>query len=409
MALRLKRIMERLGLVQYDMTQAVRQTGLRGAPALSQAAACAIINHGRFPLRTLRTDFDAQISDWLSAAGATPEELAGWMQLEDGSSPPAGPVIGRYAGIAPSAESDMLPAAENLTPLARRHFGLFRDPFGAELEDADYVFVWPDFRYCREALRSAARHGGFVGIRAESGAGKTTLKEDLIEWISREGLHVNVIEPYVVGMTDTERQGDLLKSTDISAAVVMHLAPLSTVPLTPQRRFQQAHRLLLDARRAGATNLLFMEEAHALPITTLKQLKRWRELKDGLRPLLGIALVGQPELAVKLSGAAVREVAQRCELVDLLPLDEHIRPYIEHRLARVDRKAADLFEDDVYPALRELLRVDQGAGRPGISLCYPLATNNACKRALNRAAEMHLPKVTGELVAALRGGRRRGR
>lgn len=404
MALRLKWVMERLGLVQYDLTQAVRQTGLRGAPQISQTAANDLINHGRFPTRTAREDIVAQITTWLEGAGATPEEIAASFETDDGTPLPSS--RGRNAR---TMESDMLPSAENLTPLARKHFGIFVDPFGAELQTADDVFTWPDFRYCREALRSAARHGGFVGIKAESGAGKTTLKEDLLEWINREGLAVNVIEPYVVGMADSVRQGDALKSTDISTAVVMHLAPLSPVPLNPQRRFAQAHRLLRDSRRAGASNLLFVEEAHALPVSTLKQLKRWRELKDGLRPLLGIALVGQPELAVKLAGAAVREVAQRCELVDLLPLDDHLQPYVEHRLARIDKKACDVFEDDAYAAMRALLRVDQGTGRPGISLSYPLATNNLCKKALNLAAELGLPKVTGELVANLRGGRRRGR
>ena len=65
-----------------------------------------------------------------------------------------------------------------------------------------------------------------------------------------------------------------------------------------------------------------IEEAHGLPLPTLKHLKRFFELKNGFERLLGIVLIGQTELAQKLSenNPAVREVVQRCEVVTLLPL-----------------------------------------------------------------------------------------
>lgn len=59
-----------------------------------------------------------------------------------------------------------------------------------------------------------------------------------------------------------------------------------------------------------------------MPLPTLKHLKRFFELKRGFERLLGIVLIGQIELAVKLSenNPAVREVVRPCEVVTLQPL-----------------------------------------------------------------------------------------
>ncbi|MFP4733744.1 AAA family ATPase, partial [Pasteurella multocida] len=85
----------------------------------------------------------------------------------------------------------------------------------------------------------------------------------------------------------------------------------------------QLHRVLKDSARAGNQHVLIIEEAHSLPVPTLKHLKRFFELEDGFKKLLSIVLVGQPELKLKLSerNFEVREVVQRCEIVTLEPLD----------------------------------------------------------------------------------------
>ena len=39
------------------------------------------------------------------------------------------------------------------------------------MQGADDVFTTPDIRYVREALYQTARHGGFMAVIGESGAG----------------------------------------------------------------------------------------------------------------------------------------------------------------------------------------------------------------------------------------------
>ena len=93
-----------------------------------------------------------------------------------------------------------------LTPEARAHFALPRNPFQDDVQSSDDVFQTASVRYVRATLKDCAQHHGFVAIVGESGAGKTTLAEDLEERIRADGLDILVIRPYVLAM----EQNDLL-------------------------------------------------------------------------------------------------------------------------------------------------------------------------------------------------------
>lgn len=296
----------------------------------------------------------------------------------------------------------MLWAAQTMTPEARTRFGLFRNPFLADLQGPEDVYLWPDFRYAREAMWDAAKHGAFRAIVGESGSGKSTLREDLAERIKREKQAIILIEPYVVGMEESDGKGKPLKSAQIAEAMVRALDPHASLRSMPDARFHQAHKALIASSQAGYRHLLIIEEAHCLPLATLKHLKRWRELRDGLRSLLGIILIGQQELAGKLDGRnpAVREVAQRCEVVELLPLDAHVPEYIQHKLARAGVAPEKIYRADAYDALRARLTLTRGEGKEARprSMCYPLALNNLCVRSMNAAAEVGASVVSGDIV-----------
>ncbi|HBU7864623.1 TPA: AAA family ATPase, partial [Escherichia coli] len=112
----------------------------------------------------------------------------------------------------------------------------------------------------------------------------------------------------------------------IAEAIISTIAPLESIKRSQDARFRQLHRVLKDSSQAGFSHVLVIEEAHSLPIPTLKHLKRFFELESGFKKLLSIVLIGQPELADKLSerNMEVREVVQRCEVVELLPLDNSL-------------------------------------------------------------------------------------
>ena len=302
----------------------------------------------------------------------------------------------------PYEEDPMLLQKENLTPEARKHFNLTRSPFVDEVQTPEDVFQSPSIRFARAALTDCAQHNGFIALVGESGAGKSTLAEDLEERIRAEHRDIVVFRPYVQGMSENDRQGKTLKSGSIAESIVFALDPHARVSLSAQARFRQIHELLKSSAQTGRRHLLLIEEAHDLPVATLKHLKRFLELKDGLRRLMGIAMIGQPELRKRLTtqNAEVREVAQRCEIVELEPLNNELEAYIKHKLARFSVKYEDVFAPDAAEAMRNrLVYVPRGGTQAhAISICYPQVVNNLVCRAMNAAALNGMDKVDAQVI-----------
>ena len=302
-----------------------------------------------------------------------------------------------------SEDENMLLRKATLTQAARQAFGLARDPFNDEIHSADDVFATPDIRYVREAMYQTAAHGGFVAVVGESGAGKSTLREDLADRIQREGRPIMMIEPYVLAMEDNDIKGKTLKAVHIAEAVLEAVAPGESPKRSPEARFRQIHRALQESAKAGNKHVLVIEEAHGMPLPTLKHLKRFFELKQGFERLLGIVLIGQTELAQKLSenNPAVREVVQRCEVVTLQPLtDGKLEGYLKHKFARAGADIAAVLDDSAIDAISERLNQRQRTQRGVVetSLLYPLAVNNLVSAAINQAAELGFDKVDGDMV-----------
>ena len=349
---------------------------------ISRPAVSQLINHGIWPARNadaIATGIDTFLLDKGAANNA-------WREYEQ-------PTQDK-----PEETLAMLLRKINLTPQARRHFQLAGDPF-AEPVSADEVFLSPDIRYVRESMYQVARNGGFMAVIGESGAGKSTLREELQDRIRREEQAVIIIEPYVLAMEGTDQIGKTLRAQHIGEAIMACVDPLAKTKSSPEARFRQVHETLRNSARAGHNHVLIIEEAHSLPMATLKHLKRFRELKDGLRPLLSIILVGQPELATKLSehNPEVREVVQRIELVALPPLGNNLAEYLGQRFKRQGLPLEKVMDNGALEALRARLTPPRGEG----SLLYPLAVHNALAGAMNRAADLGVPQVNADLV---RGG-----
>jgi type II secretory pathway predicted ATPase ExeA len=96
----------------------------------------------------------------------------------------------------------------------------------------------------------------------------------------------------------------------------------------------------------------------------------------------------------------VREIVQRCERREMLPLDEDLPAYIQHKFDRVGVRAGDVFADDAFDAIRSrLVRIPRGGTMAEArSICYPLVVNNLVVRALNAAAAVRFPKVDAQVI-----------
>lgn len=404
-----------LAAVGRSAADCARHTGV------STATISLAINYDRWPKACGgEAALKERIRKYLTACGASPETVAATFD-EAPTAPRAnaelqamaqathsGPQPGKTQGEDPF----MLLRHYKLTPDARRHFKIPRDPFVDEMRDEGDVFVTDEIRYVRSAMRQTAKYGGMLAVVAESGGGKSILRKDLNQWIADTGEPITVIEPFVLGMAANERDGTPLKAADIVASVIRNVAPGTALRQRLDDRSDQMKRVLQGAAQVGRKHVVIIEEAHALAKPTIKCLKRFYELEDGFKKLLAIMLIGQTELEEKLSenDPEVREVVQRCELIHLPALDNHVQAYLQHKFARADVDMASVLEPSAIDAIRDALRISETRTHRGQrevrekSLCHPLAVNNLVTLAMNEAVKIGAPKVSAPLIlAAARG------
>ena len=398
----LKRLMVEHGITHESLAKEVKQA--RGIP-LSRSALNFIINHSYFPKNTPEQEIKGQILVALKARGVDDESLAAAFSVDDFPADyhmqPAGVHLGageRRNRKAIALLNDIEPLeVEVLSLAAKRHFKLFRDPFQDDVNGPDDVFLADDQRYIREAMFQTAKHGGFLAVAGESGAGKSVLRRDMIDRINRDGAPIVVIFPRTIDKTR-------LTAGAICEAIMEDLSPGLKVRSGLEAKARQVERLLRNSSQAGNSHVLLIEEAHDLSVQTLKYLKRFWELEDGYKRLLAIILVGQPELRERLDerrNPDAREVIRRCEIAELLPLDSVLPDYLAHKFRRAGIDVAQVFAEDAYDGVRLRLTRTKPGSREVLSQIYPLVVNNLATKAMNRAAELGLPLVTGDLIKEL--------
>lgn len=396
--LKLKALLRYHNLGQADLA---RELGL-SRPTISQ-----LINHSMWPKTIDQADLRSRIVAWLESFNVTGMQLVGIFEEEENQEQNTKVAAGRCNAQRPEhrnpkkpiEEPDtMLLRATKLTQQARQHFGMFGDPFADPRTSAD-LFVSPDIRYVRESLYQVTRYGVFLAILGESGSGKSTIRKDLHERLRTEDKPVIVIEPYVIGMEDDDFKGKTLKAMHICEAILATVSPGSKMPRGLDARYRAVHNVLRESHRMGNRHVLVIEEAHAIPVPTLKHLKRFFELEDGFEKLLSIVLIGQSELANKLSEkrADVREVVQRCEVVKLNPLDQHLGDYLKHRFKLINKPLEEVMDEPAIEALRGKL-TGTGSKENG-SVLYPLAVHNMLAAAFNQAALVGATRLSADIIA----------
>lgn len=388
--LKLKEVLASIKKTQADLAEALE---------LSPATIAQLINHEQWPKSLNQQQLAWRIAEFLMVNGAMFDDARQAFEVvgapRANAEPPASPTENDQENDQECP--DMLMAKQPLLPATRMAFGLFRDPFD-DLQSAEDMFISPDIRYVRESMYQVARHDGFLAVIGESGAGKSTLRRDLCQRLESEGAPVIVIEPYVLAMEDNDIKGKTLKSTHIAESIMAAVAPLDKPKSSPEARFAQLHKALKTSHAAGYRHVLVIEEAHSLPVPTIKQLKRLRELESGFTKLVSIILIGQPELLVKLSprNGEVREVVQRIEIAQLEPVAVgSVQQHLEFRFKRVNKHLQEVISPCGVQAVIDRLST---SGKDKSSQLYPLAIGNLVAAAMNLATKIGESVVTADVV-----------
>lgn len=407
MPIKLKGVLIRHGLAVRAFAPEIKQA--KGIP-LSAPALSQIVNHSYFPKNIAESTIKAQIEAALLARGVGGEELGDIWEPEGddryrhvfplgahfGKASPKPPGFGKR----PPVEPDFKPLEiQMLSPQAKRHFKLFRDPFADDINSPEDVFMSESQHYVVEAMIQTALVGGITAAIGESGSGKTTLRKLLQHRITRDRQNIRLIFPQTFDKTK-------LNTLSIGTAIVGDIEPDSPVKQKNEAVARQVREVLLRSARAGFKHVLMIEEAHDLSITTLKYLKRFNEIEsdDGFGKVLSIVLIAQPEMRIKLDAnryPEAREFINRCEVATLDPLHQHVGDYLKHKFSRIGMAADAVLADDAAEAIRARWTKIDPATREVKTNLYPLIVNNTISRAMNRAAELGIPLVTGDLIREL--------
>ena len=369
----------------------------------SKATMSQVLNYGFWP-RTTGAQLKQQIEDFLVENGvAVAKARAAIRATAPDETSKKDPVYNNEKTAKIQAMEDTtVYRMQTLNEKARRAFMIFNNPF-KEADTIDDVYLDNNYRFALESMYQTAKNNGFMALIGESGSGKSTLRRALVARCAAEDSKIIFACPYILAMTDSNKTGKRMQATSLAECILYSIDPHAKFQGSPEARFRKMHSALVMSHKAGNKHCVIIEEAHDLSADILKQLKRFLELENGMGRLLSVILIGQTELKFLLSetNSEVREVVQRCEIVDL----EHLKDpcaYVYHRCARAGLKNSEtLFPKEGIVELAKKLSGPTTHNGSGVSLAYPLSLGNLLIAGLNKAAELGDSGVTLDVVRAM--------
>ncbi|WP_138581835.1 AAA family ATPase [Pseudoalteromonas sp. S2755] len=374
---KLSHVFEVLGVKQAQVVKALAAKGLK----FSKASLSRVATQADWPKTCDSKAIKSAIAEYLKELGATSEQLTDlftWYEPNKNAQPEV-----EYED----------PEPEMLTANAKKFFKLRRDPFENEITSEDDLFLVDAHRIILEDMLTAANAGSMIALYGECGSGKTIIRRTFIHQVQQDHPDVILIQP---ARLDRRKITAESISTAICRALQIKHKP------SAEERDAAIEEALIESANNGHLHLMVIDEAHDLSADVIKLLKRIWELTHGFRRVMGIVLIGQSELAKKLSGQHVREFSWRCNQIKMQPLGIYVPEYIRHKLSRVGVDADKIFTEDALSAIRGKC---MGRIRHGIALddaeldrSYPLNVNTWLAKAMNAAAQIGEQQITEPLV-----------
>ena len=256
-------------------------------------------------------------------------------------------------------------------------FGLKESAFNVS-PDPRYFFLTP---VMQEALAGLAygvqRRKGIILLTGEVGTGKTTLLNQLMDWLRQN-------QAATAFVFNTR-----LSVEDLFNYILTDFG----IPCASRAKSDMLIRLntwLLDRFVAGHPEpaVLIVDEAQNLSPELLEEIRLLTNLETSSEKLLQIILSGQPELEWKLRDPKLRQLRQRITLryrTSQLSLSETIS-YIEERLRIAGAKGETIFPPEAIESIHEYSR--------GV----PRVINVLCEHALINAFAGRQKQVSVALI-----------
>jgi type II secretory pathway predicted ATPase ExeA len=162
---------------------------------------------------------------------------------------------------------------------------------------------------------------------------------------------------------------------------------------------QKLQDYLLGRHAAGASVVVFIEEAQSMPLETLEEVRLLSNLETHHHKLMQIVLFGQPELDRKLENKSIRQLRERItHSFELQPLSEQeIREYLHFRLQAAGCPWPQLFSPKAEQLLAKASaglsrRINILAGRALLATYADPATRQGMRNSAGEILPMVQPK-----------------
>ena len=352
------------------------------AVGIPKSTISQIMNRDIWPVRRNREELQRLIEQVLKDHGATEDDLRVIWGYH--------PEYQKKKAPQPSYRDKLLNGGVAMLPkVILEKLALRKDPFTNELEGIGDVFDARPHMFVLQKMLDAAKNQKFLGIWGPVGSGKTVIKNVFVEKLAQERNYL-ISEPLLVEKAKCRPSAiadalieDLMYARGSITAVGKMRAPRS---LEAKNRLVRA--ILAANARQGRHAVLIIDEAHELPLETLKALKRFHEHQDGFRKLLSIIIIGQEELRDKLAkDYRVREVTARIDLVELKPIGSLLDEYLRWKIERAGGDVTHIFTE---AAIREMKRKLNGAN--------PLLINVLASHAIMKGYSTDTFPVNDEIV-----------
>ncbi len=229
------------------------------------------------------------------------------------------------------------------------HFGLAEPPFRIT-PHTEFFFAGANRGATLDALIYSIVHNeGIVKVSGEVGSGKTMLCRVLME---RLPAHVTVV--YLANPT--------LSRDDIVFAIADELELAIPQDARPNAAIRALQARLIELHGNGRQVIALIDEAHAMPLETLEEIRLLSNLETSQHKLLQLVLFGQPELDEILARPDIRQLRERITqnfLLEPLRRDD-IAQYVDFRMRTAGYRGPEVFTP---AAIKQIAVASQGLTR----------------------------------------------